>query len=256
MQTEIFGLTTEYEIAGEGSPVLVLHGWGCNIKAISPVARCLNGLGYKTVSLDFPGFGGTEEPKEPWGVGEYARFTREFIKKMGLEGASVACHSFGGRVTIMLAAAEPKLFDKLIMIDPAGVRQKRGIKYYARTYGYKALKQLAKIPFIDKLTGFSEKRQNAGSADYRALKSDVMRKTFVNVVNLDLKKSLKSVTNDALLIWGENDKDINRWQMGVMEKNMPNAGLAVIKNAGHFAYIDNYAQFSAVLQAYMKRQGV
>ena len=134
MQCEILGLKTEYARAGSGKPVLILHGWGCDINAIAPVANCVAALGYEAVSLDFPGFGKTEEPKEPWGVPEYAAFTREFIKKQGLEGCSVACHSFGGRVTIMLASAEPELFDKLIMIDTAGVRPKRTLKYYLKTY--------------------------------------------------------------------------------------------------------------------------
>lgn len=253
MQCEILGLKTEYARAGSGKPVLILHGWGCDINAIAPVANCVAALGYEAVSLDFPGFGKTEEPKEPWGVPEYAAFTREFIKKQGLEGCSVACHSFGGRVTIMLASAEPELFDKLIMIDAAGVRPKRTLKYYIKTYSYKLGKRLAKLKLVDRVFNLSERQKNAGSADYRALKSDVMRKTFVNVVGLDLTELLPKIKNETLLIWGDKDDATPLAYARIMEEKMPDAGLAVLKGAGHFSYADKYPQFCAVMKAYLAR---
>ena len=148
MYCEVLGLKTEYERRGEGRPILILHGWGSSIQAMAPVANCVAALGYEAVSLAFPGFGGTEEPKEAWGVADYAHFTKAFIEQQGIVGCSVACHSFGGRVTIMLAAEDNALFDKLIMIDAAGVRPRRTIKYHVKTWAYKLAKKLARIGFI------------------------------------------------------------------------------------------------------------
>ena len=252
MYCEVLGLKTEYECKGEGKPLLILHGWGSSIEAMAPVANCAASLGYRAVSLAFPGFGGTEEPHEPWTVSDYARFTREFMRIQGIDGCSVACHSFGGRVTIMLASGDNALFDKLIMIDAAGVRPKRTIKYYIKTWSYKLGKKLAKIGFIDKAFKLSEKQKNAGSADYRALKSDIMRKTFVNVVNQDLTPLISGIKNETLLIWGDKDTATPLANAKLMEKKMPNAGLAVLEGAGHFSYAEKYPQFCAVMKAYLK----
>ncbi len=252
MYCEVLGLKTEYGRRGEGKPILILHGWGSSIQAMEPVANCVAALGYEAVSVAFPGFGGTEEPREPWGVKDYARFTRAFIEQQGIEGCSVACHSFGGRVTIMLAAEDNALFDKLIMIDAAGVRPKRTVRYHIKTWAYKLGKRLAKIGFIDRIFRLSERQRNAGSEDYRALKSDVMRKTFVNVVNQDLSPLLSAINNDTLLIWGDKDTATPLEYARLMEKKMPNAGLAVLEGAGHFSYAEKYPQFCAVMKAYLK----
>lgn len=252
MYCEVLGLKTEYERRGEGRPILILHGWGSSIQAMAPVANCVAALGYEAVSLAFPGFGGTEEPKEAWGVADYAHFTKAFIEQQGIVGCSVACHSFGGRVTIMLSAEDNALFDKLIMIDAAGVRPRRTIKYHVKTWAYKLAKKLARIGFIDRVFRLSERQKNVGSADYRALKTDVMRKTFVNVVNQDLTSLLGGIKNDTLLIWGDKDTATPLEYAKLMEKKMPNAGLAVLEGAGHFSYAEKYPQFCAVMKAYLK----
>ena len=252
MRTQIGGLNIEYERVGKGAPVLILHGWGASMAAVKPIADCMVSLGREAVMLDFPGFGGSDEPREPWGVPEYAALTREFIRTMALEGCDVVCHSFGGRVTILLASEDPSLFNRLVLVDAAGVRPKRGFSYYIKTYAYKCGRKLSQIKVLDRLFGISRRQQSAGSADYRALKSEVMRKTFVKTVNLDLTARLSRITNDTLLVWGERDEATPLYMAKVMEARIPRAGLAVLEGAGHFAYAEKYGQFCAVLRAYFK----
>lgn len=138
------------------------------------------------------------------------------------------------------------------MIDAAGVRPRRTIKYHVKIWAYKLAKKLARIGFIDRVFRLSERQKNAGSADYRALKTDVMRKTFVNVVNQDLTSLLGGIKNDTLLIWGDKDTATPLEYAKLMEKKMPNAGLAVLEGAGHFSYAEKYPQFCAVMKAYLK----
>ena len=78
-----------------------------------------------------------------------------------------------------------------------------------------------------------------------------MRQTMNNVLPVDFTDKMPSVTAEVLLIWGENDTATPLEQGRVMERLIPNAGLAVIQNAGHFCYADNWPQFSAVLRAFL-----
>ncbi len=252
MREEVNGVAIEYERVGEGRPVLILHGWGADMEAVRPIARCVAELGYEAVMLDFPGFGKSCEPKEPWGVPEYAALTREFMRRRGIEGCDVVCHSFGGRVVLLLASETPELFNRLVLVDAAGIRPKRGLKYYFKVYAYKLGKGLAKIKLLERAFRLNERQRRAGSADYRALKSEVMRKTFVKVVNLDLTDRLARIPNDALLVWGDRDDYTPLYMAKTMEAKMQNAGLAVLAGAGHFSYADGYHQFSAVMRAYFK----
>ena len=250
MFCEIDGINIHYERVGVGKPVLILHGWGASIEAVCPIMNCMAGLGYEAIALDFPGFGETPEPLEAWGVPEYAELTRKFIETVGLRGCDLICHSFGGRVTILLASEDPGLFNRLVLVDAAGIRPPRTVGYYIRTYSYKLGKRLAKVGWIDRLFRLSEKQKNAGSEDYRALKSDRMRRTFSLVVNLDLTERLDRIQNETLLVWGDQDMATPLARAKVMEKRIPKAGLAVLEGAGHYSYADKYAQFCAVMKAF------
>ena len=248
----IDGLHVQYDVRGEGERVLLLHGWGANMEAMRPIADAVAALHMQAVSLDFPGFGGSDAPAEAWGVPEYAQFTRRFMQEMGLHGVDVICHSFGGRVTIYLASEDKSLFRRLVLVDAAGIRPKRTLKWYIRTYIYKLGKRLKRIRWIDRLFHLSEKQKNAGSAEYRSLGSDLIRNTFVKVVNLDLTNRLPNIRNSTLLIWGSEDKDTPLYMGQLMEKRIPDAGLVVFEGAGHFSYADQYPRFCAVLKAFFR----
>ena len=256
MKVEIEGCLLNYETQGEGDPILLLHGWGASIEAMRSIANCAAGLGYCAVSLDFPGFGESGKLLRPWTLDDYARVTRGFIERLDICGCDVIGHSHGGRVAIRLASEDSALFCSVVLVDAAGIRPRRGLKYYFKVYSYKLGKRLARISWLDRLFSISERQKDAGSADYKALGSDAMRKTFVNLVNEDLRGRVKKIENETLLIWGSEDRDTPLYMARYMEKHIKNAGLAVLEGAGHYSYADNYAQFCAVMKAFFGgRQG-
>ena len=246
MRIEIGGISINYECIGSGAPVLLLHGWGADIAAMMPIANEVARLGKMAVCVDFPGFGKSDLPPAAWGVREYAATTKALIDKLGIRGCDLVCHSFGGRVTIMLAAEDETLFKRLVLVDAAGIRPKRTIKYYIKTYSYKLAKRLARIKLVNKAFRLDAKIKSAGSDEYKSL-SGVMRETFVKVVNLDLTDKLDKIKNETLLIWGENDTATPLYMGRLMEKKIERAGLAVIENAGHFSYADDYPRFCSIL---------
>lgn len=78
-----------------------------------------------------------------------------------------------------------------------------------------------------------------------------MRKTFVNVINLDLTKNLKDIENPVLLMWGENDTDTPLYMAHIMEKRNKGCWISGIKNAGHFSYIDDATEFNLIVSKYL-----
>ncbi|MEA5060740.1 MAG: alpha/beta hydrolase [Candidatus Pelethousia sp.] len=247
MIIEIHGATIRFERQGTGNPVLLLHGWGASTEAMGSIAACVAALGYEAISLDFPGFGKSGDPPGPWGVPEYAACTRAFMDAVGILGCDVVAHSFGGRVAIWLASEEPAAFHRLILVDAAGIKPRRGLQYYIKVYTYKAGKRLAKIAWLNRLFHIGERQKQAGSAEYRQLRGD-MRATYVKVVNLDLSDRLPRIPNETLLIWGEKDQDTPLWMGEKMEREMQNAGLAVIPGAGHFSYAEDYPRFCSIMK--------
>ena len=235
-----------YEVFGEGTPLLVLHGWGACINSMAPIWQFFKNK-FKVYVLDFPGQGNdSPEPKSPWGVPEYAEMVREFMQKLNINKPNIIAHSFGGRVTIYLASRYNDLFNKIVLVDAAGVKPKFSIKKTFKIAMFKCGKMIIKITTNknnceEKLNNY---RKKFASSDYGTIKSDVMRQTFNKVINLDLTKNLKDIKNPTLLMWGENDKDTPLYMAKKMEKLIPDAGLVVLKNAGHFSYIDSRDNFN------------
>ena len=75
-----------------------------------------------------------------------------------------------------------------------------------------------------------------------------MRATFVRVVNQDLTPYLSKIKAPSLLVYGRQDEDTPLKLAKIMEKKIPDAGLVVLENAGHFSYLDQYAQYIKIVK--------
>lgn len=246
----INGLNINYTDTGEGKTIVLFHGWGAKKEAFAPVVQRLSQY-MRVVALDFPGFGKSDEPKEIWDVESYALFMKEFIAAADCEGAIWLGHSFGGRVIIKLFEKMDIKPNKIVLVDSAGIKPKRGMNYYIKVYSYKLGKKILKLPLINK-TGLYEKLvKNAGSSDYKVL-SDNMRATMSRVVNEDLRGYLPKINVPTLLIWGDKDTATPIADAHIMDSLLPDSGIVVLEGAGHFSYLDRPGKFFAALEYFVK----
>ncbi len=244
------GLNINYTDVGEGKCIVLFHGWGANKEAFTPIINKLSQY-MRVVALDFPGFGKSDEPKEIWDVDAYAEFMKKFLKETDSEGAIWLGHSFGGRVIIKLFSKADKKPEKIVLVDSAGIKPKRGFDYYLKVYTYKAGKKILSLPLINK-TGLYEKWvKNAGSSDYKTL-SENMRGTMSRVVNEDLRSYLKDISSPTLLIWGDKDTATPLSDAHIMDDLLPDSGIVVLEGAGHFSYLDRPGKFFAALEYFVK----
>lgn len=215
--------------------MIFLHGWGGDISAFLFAAkhcRCTATL------VDFYGFGKTPHPDYPLTVGDYAKGVLELMDELGIKKASFTGHSFGGRVAIEIAAKFPERVEKLVLVDSAGIRPRRGIKYYFKIAQHKILK---------KIRGYGA----AGSCDYNKL-SPVMKRTFINVVNYNQKRLLKKIKAETAIFWGNNDKDTPVYMARILNRKIKNSSLFILTNAGHFSYLDSSGKFQLILNAFLE----
>ncbi|MCL2696813.1 MAG: alpha/beta hydrolase [Oscillospiraceae bacterium] len=231
---------------GDKPVLLLLHGWGCSGETYRSLIDSLSAR-FRVIAPDMPGFGKTPEPPEPWGVGEYAEFIRNFCKSLNLQNITLFGHSLGCRIIIkLLADGFNAVTGKVVMTGAAGIKPRKSLSQKIKTAFYKTGKVfLAPFPRL-KL----KLQSRSGSADYRAA-SPIMRQCLVKIVNEDLTPLLPGVNREVLLIWGENDDSAPLSDGKLMEAKMPNAGLAVIKNAGHYAFFDRSEQFGRILDSYL-----
>ena len=137
------GITLRYTDCGEGLPLFLLHGWGCD-GSIFDFAQPWLTERFRVLTFDLAGFGRSEEPRDTWGVEEYTRSVEAVARHEGIERPILVGHSFGGRVSILFASRNATC--KAILVDAAGVKPKRSFAYYRKVYTYKLIKRL--LPFV------------------------------------------------------------------------------------------------------------
>ena len=257
MKEIIKGTEVHYRIEGSGEhKVVLLHGWGCDLKMMLPVAEELSQT-HQVLLVDFPGHGESGRPPEPWGVPEYAECVKELLSRTGFYPCSVIAHSFGCRIAAWLASENKDLFDKMVFTGAAGIRPRQTEEGRKRSDQYKRLKRycrmLSQIPL---LKGMADKLENRlrlkfGSRDYNALDEE-MRRTFVKVINLDLTDLYERISASTLLIWGDSDTETPLWMGREMEKRIPDAGLVIFEGGTHFAYLEQLPRFNTIVRQFLK----
>lgn len=246
------GCRLHYTVRGEGHPLLLLHGWGCNTETFSTIRPFLEER-FRVLTVDFAGFGQSDEPAAVWGVEEYTRSVEALAKAEGVERPILVGHSFGGRVSIVYASRNE--VQKVILVDAAGVKPRRSFTYYRKVYTFKLMKRLLPL-LVGKARAekiIDERRAKSGSSDY-AQASPTMRAVLSKCVNEDLCHLMPKIAAPTLLFWGENDTATPLADAKRMEKLIPDAGLVVVAGAGHFSFLENTPLFLRVAESFLAKE--
>lgn len=255
MNIEVDGYNICYNISGSGEKTAVmLQGWGTNFAVYDIVAASIREE-YTFIQFDFPGFGGSDEPREPWNVDAYADFFCKFMEKLGVKQASLIGHSYGGRVVIKLAARDKLPFgiEKIVLIDSAGILPKKSFTQKIKIRKYKILKKLFSFRWVSVLFPelIEDWKNRQGSEDYKNA-TPMMRQCLVMAVNEDLTELLPRIRQDTLLIWGDMDTATPLEDGKIMETKIPGAGLVVLEGTGHFSFLEKPMVFNNIMKSYFQ----
>ena len=121
-RTQVDGRTAVYGEAGEGPPVLFLHGWGLDHKAYKRALSRLVTAGVHVVAPALPGFGGTTAlPRDAVDLAGFVEWVEHFLDVVGVtEPVLVMGHSFGGGVAIRFAHDHVGRTRALVLVNSIG----------------------------------------------------------------------------------------------------------------------------------------
>ena len=250
-QIEINGVNFNFSVEGDGFPVVLMHGWGCNRTTLASIEKLLVPH-FKVYNVDFPGFGKSTEPQTVWGVEDYTQMIEKFFEIEGISNPILLGHSFGGRVGILLSSRNA--VRKLILVDAAGIKPRHSLKWYVKVYTYKAVKHTLPV-VLGKEKGeemLNRYRKRVGSSDYSSA-SVRMRQILSKVVNEDLTWALPKINCPTLLVWGSADTATPIADARKMEKLIPDAGLVEFPGVGHYSFLENPYQFAAVINSFLEK---
>ena len=139
--------------------------------------------------------------------------------------------------------------EKIVLIDSAGIKPKRSIKYYVKVGFFKVGKKILNLlpnskELQDRLRG------KVGSSDYKA-SPVVLKDTMKIILNEDVKELLPNIKVPTLLIWGGLDTATPINDAKIMEKLIPDCGLVEYPYGTHFSYLENLENCKAVLDSFL-----
>lgn len=222
---------------GEGPPLVCLPGGpgfpGDQLGDLGGVSRSRTLL-----RLDWRGAGASDPPADGrHGVTDYVSDLAAVQHALGITSMALFGHSFGGIVAATYAARFPDRVGKLIL-DGTPDRLDDGRAPLGGAAGYFVNWGEAEQRYLDRImaTHFEPAGTWFEANEYSTV---------------DLAPSLPSITADALVVTGDQDWAVGPARAELMAQAMPAAEVAVIADAGHFAWIDQPEAYSARVLAFL-----
>ena len=121
-RTFVQGRAASYSVAGEGLPVVLLHGWALAQHTYRDVIQTIAAQGCQVIAPALPGFGGTAElPGKSFSLGGYARWVADLLDALEIEEPAVVVgHSFGGGVSVRFAHDFRHRVRSLVLVNSIG----------------------------------------------------------------------------------------------------------------------------------------
>jgi pimeloyl-ACP methyl ester carboxylesterase/putative sterol carrier protein len=248
------GLRTFYLEAGDGPPVLLLHGLGATNASFLPTLWDL-AQDHRVLAPDLPGFGDTDKPTRRYDSAFFARWARAFLDRTGVDRADVIGNSMGGRVAIELGMTMPERVRNLVLLapSPAFIRRRQFVRIVRLLRPEMALLPLplrhrSVVWGIKKLFARPERlpdpwylaaadeflrifsRARGRIAFFSAARQIYLEEPYGDVGFWD---RLPSLDVPSLFVWGERDRLVPSKFARHVERALPNATSVVMEDCGH-----------------------
>lgn len=273
------GARVHYLRAGEGEPVLLVHGIAHSCRAWDRVMVPLAER-YDVIALDLPGCGLSDKPDTDYSLGSQAVAVRFVLDELGLDCVTAVGHSLGGGVAMTLAYHYPERVGRLALVSSGGLGRElhplfrmatlpwapeyvmRGVFHrYARgprNAITRALTGATGDPFFFDPEGHRDEMEQL----LETLEQPEAQRAFLSML-----RSASSIAGQAvsaldrlglasfpiLIVWGENDHVFPVQHAHRAAEVVPEAQVVVIARCGHFPQLEATSTFTAELLDWLAR---
>lgn len=256
----INGIETHLTDAGEGAPVLLLHGSGPGVSAMANWRLTLPALteaGLRVIAPDQIGFGATVPPSDhEYSMESWLAHIVALLDDLGLDRVDVIGNSFGGAVALHLAVHHPERVGRLVLMGSVGVPFEitEGLD---AVWGYEAspeaMKRLLGIfaydtdLMTDDLARDRYETSIAGGANERfAAMFPAPRQRWVDAMALT-EEQLEGVVQRTLIVHGRDDQVIPLANSLSLLRLIDDSRLHVFGRCGHWTQIEHADAFNALV---------
>ena len=215
----------------EGLELVWLHGWGQDHSSLVRLASLFK-TSATNILFDLPGFGKTGMLPKGAGTEHYGRALVFELEKTTPRKRILIGHSFGCRVALRVARANPGLLNGLVLIAAAGLPRKKSVGAKIIGLFIRVLGKAAHFSDAIFRTNLKQKFRNRfGSRDYKA--AGELRETFVATVTENLSAIAREIDTPALLIYGAEDTETPVEIGQRFEALLPRGKMKILSGFGH-----------------------
>ena len=245
-----------YEVHGEGTALLFIHGLGSSTKDWEAQIDYFSGT-YKVIVLDLRGHGQSDKPIGTYSISLFAEDMACLIKKLDIQPAHIVGISLGGMISMQMAVHHPDLFKSMIVVNsPSEFLQdtfKAKFQVFLRFFIVKVMgmRWMGKVlanklfpkPEHEKIRGDMAERwaQNNPKTYWQSTKA---------LLNWSITEQLHKISCPTLIIAAEfdyfpiSDKEL-------LASRIKNAKLEIIKDSRHGTPLDQTEIFNNTLAGFL-----
>jgi pimeloyl-ACP methyl ester carboxylesterase len=255
-QIEAAGITTELRRAGNGPPLLVLHGEFGVPGWLDSFARLAEH--YDVIVPSLPGFGRSSRPDWIMSAHDLAAWVTWFARDIGIAGrVDVIGCSLGGWIAAEIATVAPQFFGKLVLVGAMGLKPDDSeIFDYFLDSGLAGLRRAFYRPDASpEFRRYWGREMTPEEADlveqHREMTCRIAWKPYMH--SLTLRHLLSGVHTPTLVVWGREDGIAPANCGESYARAIPGARLATIPECGHMPEIENPAAFVELVREFLER---
>jgi pimeloyl-ACP methyl ester carboxylesterase len=240
---DVRGIETVVLTAGEGDPLVFLHGAGTvtGFDALLPLAERL-----RLIVPFHPGFGPSADDPTVDDIHDYRRHYLDLFDALGLERTALAGHSLGGWLAANFAADHTERVTRLVLAAPFGMRDEDH-----PTTDFLALPgDVLPTYLAADMSVFEGHVPTPPTPEFLADRyretTSAARLMWTRPYDLKLHRWLHRLTMPTLLLWGEADRLIPAEQAPVWADLIPGAEVRTLPGVGHLLFDESREAVDAV----------
>jgi len=254
MSVEVGSLTTQVARAGQGEPLVYLHG-AFGYSGWNPFLDRL-AQRFTVYAPVHPGFSDPEAIEQLDSILDLVLYHFDLLDALGLESPHMVGHFFGAMIAAEMAAVCPHRMSRMVLASPAGLwlDDEPGVDYFVvLPDNLRAL--LFQDPDSDLAKGIlpdadTDEQRLVRSVE-RGLSLSTVGKYLWPLPDKGLKKRLRRIKSPTLVVMAENDRIVPPAHGEEMVAGIPGARLHVVPNAGHLFIHERADDFAGTVAGFL-----
>ena len=237
-----------YIEAGEGKPIIVLHGLMGALSNFDGVLNYFSTKGYKVIIPELPIY---SLPLLKTNVKSISKFLKEFMAFKKIDSAVLLGNSLGGHIALYFTKLNLKNVKGLVLTGSSGLYEKSMGDTYPKRGNYDYIKTKTQEVFYNPEVATKEIVDEVYASvndRSRVIKTLAIAKS---AIRHNMAKDLPDMHIPACIIWGKNDT-VTPPEVAVdFEKLLPDAKLYWIDKCGHTPMMEHPEEFNKILENWL-----